>query len=398
MSASERTTVLHVRIVSGTGGGPEKTILNSPRHLEGTPYRALAAYLHAPGDVGIEVLRARAAERSCPFFAFEDALPVDPRTLQALAELCRRENVRIWHGHDYKSNLYGLLLARLVDVKLATTVHGWVKHTEKTPLYFAIDRWCLRRYEAVVAVSRDLYDECARLGVPRERLTQIDNAIDTTEFRRTRPARESALRTDSQAEAPPREASPGESSAGRAQRERLVIGAVGRLSPEKGFTFLIEAVERLVARGRDVELWIAGEGEDQAELAARMQRSPARERLRLLGFQKDTIALFEAFDVFALSSLREGLPNVVLEAMAMGVPLVATRCGGMEAFGRDGLDMLLVDKGSVEALERGLERLIADAGLRAHLASAARARIERELSFTRRMQRMIAVYDELLSR
>jgi glycosyltransferase involved in cell wall biosynthesis len=383
MSERERTTVLHVRIVSGTGGGPEKTILNSPRHLEGTPYRALAAYLHAPGDAGIEVLRARAAERRCPFFAFEDALPVDPRTLQALAELCRRENVRIWHGHDYKSNLYGLLLARLVDVELATTVHGWVKHSEKTPLYFAIDRWCLRRYAAVVAVSRDLFEECARLGVPPERLTQIDNAIDTAEFRRARPARESPLRS---------------SRPGGARSDRLVIGAVGRLSPEKGFTFLIEAVERLVARGRDVELWIAGEGEDQAELAARMQRSPARDRLRLLGFQSDTIALFEAFDVFALASLREGLPNVVLEAMAMEVPLVATRCGGMEAFGRDGQDMLLVDKGSAEALERGLERMISDAGLRAQLASAARARIERDLSFTRRMQRMIAVYDELLAR
>lgn len=378
MSERERTTVLHVRIVSGTGGGPEKTILNSPRHLEGSPYRALAAYLHAPGDAGIEILRARAAERRCPFFAIEDALPVDPRTLQALAELCRRENVRIWHGHDYKSNLYGLLLARLVDVKLATTVHGWVKHTEKTPLYFAIDRWCLRRYESVVAVSRDLFDECARIGVPRERLTQIDNAIDTTEFRRARPARESPLRAQS--------------------RERLVIGAVGRLSPEKGFALLIEAVERLIARGRDIELWIAGEGEEQAELTARMQRSPAKDRLRLLGFQKDTLALFEAFDVFALSSLREGLPNVVLEAMAMEVPLVATRCGGMEAFGRDGEDMLLVDKGSVEALERGLERVLGDAALRAKLASNARARIERELSFTRRMQRMISVYDELMSR
>ena len=69
MSADAKTTVLHVRIVTGTGGGPEKTILSSPRHLEGTRYRALAAYLHAPGDAGIEVLARRAAERRCPFFA-----------------------------------------------------------------------------------------------------------------------------------------------------------------------------------------------------------------------------------------------------------------------------------------------------------------------------------------
>ena len=98
---------------------------------------------------------------------------------------------------------------------------------------------------------------------------------------------------------------------------------------------------------------------------------------------------------FALSSLREGLPNVVLEAMAMEVPIVATRSGGMSAFARDGLDMLLVNAGSGEALEQGLERLARDADLRTRLARAARERAEHELSFARRMQTMVAIYDGL---
>lgn len=375
MTSHEPITVLHVRIVTGTGGGPEKTILNSPRHLEGTRYRALAAYLHAPGDAGIEILRARAAERRCPFVSIADAGKIDFGALAELAALCRRENVRIWHGHDYKSNLYGLLLAKLADVRLVTTMHGWVKHTDKTPLYFAIDRQCLRRYERVVAVSRDLFDAGLALGIAREGLVQIDNAIDTHEFVRTRAASTAALREKNGA--------------------RLVIGAVGRLSAEKGFDLLIEAVERVRERGLDVELWIAGEGEEEERLRARMRTSRHAASLRLLGFQADTLRLFEAFDVFALSSLREGLPNVVLEAMAMEVPLVATRCGGMQAFGRDGEDMLLVDAGSVAALEGGLVRLASDADLRARLAMNARARVERELSFVRRMQKMVALYDEL---
>jgi glycosyltransferase involved in cell wall biosynthesis len=368
-------TVLHARIVTGTGGGPEKTILESPRHLAGTRYRALAAYLHAPGDPGIGVLRARATERACPFIAIPDSLPIDPRTLKKLAELCRRENVRIWHAHDYKSNLYGLLLAKRLGLRLVTTVHGWVKHTARTPLYFAVDRWCLRRYEQVVAVSSDLVAACAAAGVDPERVTQVDNAIDAEAFRRNGPASGSPMRTTS--------------------RDRLVIGAVGRLSEEKGFPLLIEAVERLGARGLDLELWIAGEGEEQARLGERMRASPCAARLRLLGWQPDARALFEALDVFALSSIREGLPNVVLEAMAMEVPVVATRCGGLDAFGRDGEDMLLVDAGSAEALERGLERLVRDPDLRARLARAARARIERELTFAARMRKIVAVYDQL---
>ena len=62
-----------------------------------------------------------------------------------LLDICRRERVTIWHGHDYKSNLLGLLLRRFWPMRLVTTVHGWVHHTARTPLYYAIDRWCLPR-------------------------------------------------------------------------------------------------------------------------------------------------------------------------------------------------------------------------------------------------------------
>ncbi|MCB9915702.1 MAG: glycosyltransferase [Planctomycetes bacterium] len=366
--AREPRTVLHVRIVSGTGGGPEKTILNSPRHLAGTGYRGLAAYLHPPGDPGFEVIAARAAEKQCPLVALPEAWPIDPRVLWKLARLCRRERVAIWHGHDYKSNLYGVLLRPFLGFRLVTTVHGWVKHTSRTPLYYAIDRWTLPRHRAVIAVSRDLEERCLAAGVPRERLHLVHNAIDTEEFKRRAP---------------------------HPAGGRLRLGAVGRLSEEKGFLLLVEAVERLVAKGFDVELAIAGEGDQEAALAARVAASPCRERLRLLGFQRDTVALFEGFDVFCLSSLREGLPNVVLEAMAMEVPVVATRSGGMEHFARHGEDAWLVDPGSTDELERGLEALCGDAALRARLARTARARIEREVSFTARMRAVTAIYDSL---
>ena len=105
--------------------------------------------------------------------------------------------------------------------------------------------------------------------------------------------------------------------------------------------------------------------------------------------------MFECFDLFCSSSLREGLPNVVLEAMAMEVPVLATRCGGIEAFGRDGTDMLTVPAGSADALAGGLRRLAKDAGLRERLAKAARARIGAEFSFRRRMERMAEVYELL---
>lgn len=367
---TERAGVLHVRIVTGAGGGPEKTILRSPRFLEGTRYRALVAYLHPPHDPGFRVLEERAAAQRCPLVSIPESLPIDPRVLAKLARLCREHDVRIWHGHDYKSNLYGVLLRRAAKVKLVTTVHGWVKHTSRTPLYYAIDRWTLKRHDHVVAVSADLFERCREIGVEASRLTLIENAIDTDEYRREKP----------------RGAGGG----------RLRVGAVGRLSDEKGFDLLIRAVDRLIGEGFDLELEIAGEGDQRDALLAAIRAARAPERMRLAGYVEDARALFERMDLFCLSSLREGLPNVVLEAMAMEVPVLATRSGGMEAFARDGEDALLCAPGSVDALADGLRRLATDAALRERLARNARARVVETHGFRRRMERMVAVYDAVL--
>src|SRR5205807_1065984 len=100
--------VLDARVVTEEGGGPDKTILNSPRFLQ--RYRNLCAYMHPPGDPGFNHLRQRAAAWNAPLLSIPDRGPLDFRVLTDLLNLCRRERVRIWHGHDYKSNAIGLLL------------------------------------------------------------------------------------------------------------------------------------------------------------------------------------------------------------------------------------------------------------------------------------------------
>src|SRR5262245_36985110 len=127
--------VLDARVVTGTGGGPDKTILNSPRFLAPLGYRMLCAYLHPPGDPGFDVLRKRADQLRAPLVEIADRGLFDARVVVELLRLCRRERVAIYHGHDYKSNLLGLVLNRFLPMRLVTTVHGWVVHTARTPLY-----------------------------------------------------------------------------------------------------------------------------------------------------------------------------------------------------------------------------------------------------------------------
>ena len=120
------SVVLDVRVVTGTGGGPDKTILNAPRFLAASGYHNICAYMHPPNDPGFERLRERANALEAPLVSIPDRGPFDLKVATELLALCRRERVAIWHGHDYKSNLLGLLLRPFWPMRLVSTVHGWV--------------------------------------------------------------------------------------------------------------------------------------------------------------------------------------------------------------------------------------------------------------------------------
>jgi glycosyltransferase involved in cell wall biosynthesis len=145
----------------------------------------------------------------------------------------------------------------------------------------------------------------------------------------------------------------------------------------------------------DLELLIVGEGDQQAPLQNLIETLGAGERIRLLGYRSDARELYEAMDVFALSSLREGLPNVLLEAMALETPVVATRIAGVPRLIRDGDNGLLVEPGDEDSLTRGLTRLLEDPGLRARFSRAGRRTVETGYSFEVRMQKVRALYDGL---
>jgi glycosyltransferase involved in cell wall biosynthesis len=371
--------VLDTRVVRGSGGGPDKTILNSPRFLAVAGYRNVCAYMHPPGDPGFEQLRRKAQAWRAPLLSVPDRGPLDWRVVSEMLAVCRREKVAIWHGHDYKSNALGLLLRPLWPMKLVTTVHGWVHQTRRTPLYYAVDRLCLPLYQRVLCVSEDLRDRCLRAGVPAKRCVLVENAIDTAEF---------ARRLDPEAAKRRAGFAPG----------RFLIGSVGRLSPEKGFDVLIRAVDRLLKDGLDVELVVVGEGDHGPALQQLIAELGRGERVRLAGYRADLRELYECMDAFALSSYREGLPNVLLEALAMETPVVATRIAGIPRLVQDGQSGLLVVPGSVEELARALARLVADGGLRERLRRQGRSTVEARYSFEARMRKVREIYDSLLDR
>src|SRR5262249_34847838 len=149
---------------------------------------------------------------------------------------------------------------------------------------------------------------------------------------------------------------------------------------------------RLLPEGFDFEVWIIGTGDRRTALEKLVGELGLADRVRLLGYRSDTIDLYHAMDVFVLSSLREGLPNVVLEAMALEVPVLVTRIAGVPRLVRENVEGLLVEPGNEDEMTSGLRRMLTDAELRARLAAAARRTIEERYSFRVRMEKMRAVY------
>lgn len=372
------TVVLDARVIKGSGGGPDKTIINSPSFLKPRGYRMLCAYMHAPEDSGFTRLREKAAQKGTDLISVPDRGPIDLKVLGHLLNICRQEKVTIWHGHDYKSNLLGLLLYPKWPMRLVTTVHGWVEKTRRTPLYYWIDRCTLRFYEKVICVSDDLYQTCRQYGVPRSRCLLLENGIDVTDFQRRQSVEQAKVALGIPA-------------------DQLLVGAVGRLSAEKGFDLLIQGINLLIKQGMRLNLMIFGEGNEKVNLQKLIDESGQSDHIKLMGFRTDLRPCYEAMDLFVLSSLREGLPNVVLEAMAMDVPVLSTKVAGIPRLIQHDVNGYLIDPGSIEALKTGLVTLLKDDSLRTRYQHAARLTVETRFSFAKRMEKLCSLYDEMMA-
>lgn len=186
----------------------------------------------------------------------------------------------------------------------------------------------------------------------------------------------------------------------RAHPDPFVILCVGRLTPAKGQHILLQAVERLARDGRHVELRLVGDGPDRPSLEQEVRERGLSERVLFTGaVDQDRIReLYADADVFALASFAEGIPVVLMEAMAMTIPCVTTFITGIPELIRDGVDGLLVAPSDDEGLAQAIARLMDDAELRRRLGTAGRQRVLEKYDLDRNTERLAAVFQRRLNK
>lgn len=220
-----------------------------------------------------------------------------------VAAVFREWRPDVMHSHGYRTDVLHGPVARAHGVPTVATVHGWASDTVKMKLYEWAQRRALRSFDRTIAVSAPIASKLVRSGVPADRIVLLRNAYAP----RTAPLPRVAARARL-----------------GVHDDRLLVGWVGRVSIEKGPDLLVDAMARL---GGPAEAVVIGDGpmRSSCEGAARERGA----RVRFVGSIPEAATVLPAFDLLALTSRTEGTPMVLLEAMAAGVPIVATSVGGV---------------------------------------------------------------------
>jgi glycosyltransferase involved in cell wall biosynthesis len=273
--------------------------------------------------------------------------------------------------HGYKANLLGRKAAQRLNIPAIGVSRGWTGENLKVRFYESVDRYFLRRMDRVVCVSASQAVKVRQAGVAAEKMTIIRNAIDAGRFARPDQAYRSKLE--------------GFFTARNGTRSvpTTIVGAAGRLSPEKGFSVLIEAARLIVRSQNDgtVGFILFGDGPLRRDLRRQIDAAGLGESFVLPGFRDDLDGFLPFFDILVVPSFTEGLPNVILEALASGVPVIGTDVGGTPELLENETNGLLVSPGDSRALARCLANLLSSTTRRLAMSEQGRQRVLRHFTF-----------------
>jgi glycosyltransferase involved in cell wall biosynthesis len=369
--------VLHLRDTYEIGG-PGKTILETHRAIDRNRFRMHLGVFVRDGESGDSPFTTEARRLDMPVHFVRGRHSYDPRMIGRVNDLVRNLQIDIVHAHEVKSDVIAYLAARLRPVPIVTTLHGWIGNGLKQRGLIALDKRVARGFDRVIAVSRKIERQLIDAGVPADKIRMLHNAIVVERYRRT--GRRGVLAEVIGRPVP----SP-------------VIASIGRLSIEKGHADLINAIDLVKRRGRDVSLVLIGDGPERPKLIQQINALGLQGTVHLPGYMQEPQRFLEEVDLMVLPSHTEGLPNAALEALLMEVPVLATRVGGTPEVITDGETGRLVPSHSPEALAGGILDFIADSEAWMRMARRGKDMVAANFDFLARTRKLQVIYEELMA-
>jgi glycosyltransferase involved in cell wall biosynthesis len=379
-AADRPLRVLALRSIDGRGGGADVLLLRTASRLNGERVRMTVCGIYRSGDEDYDLDR-RAADLGIDYHGIAQTSLLARGVLPAIRRLVHQCRPDLVDAQDYKAAWFAARLARLEGILPIATLHGWSgHHWRERLLYYPAEKLLVRSFPLAIAVSAEIAGTLRRWGCAPDRVEVLPNGVDPQELRRT-PG--TAARVRRHLGIPPGD---------------IVLGAVGRLEREKRFDLLLQSMARLLPRRRELRLLLVGEGSLRPRLQEQARRLGIDHRCRFLGHRRDVAELYQACDVLVQSSDHEGTPTVLLEAMALKVPVVATDVGGTGQLIEHGRHGLLVPRRDARALAAAVEHTLSGWESTVRRVAAARRRIEDELSLDARTRRLEFLYAQVARR
>lgn len=331
----------------------------------------IATFARNGSNLFIDTVR----QKNIPLEIIVEKSPNDPAARRALLETIRRVSPVVLQTHAVKSHFLVRRIGAHGEFPWVAFHHGYTWPDLKARLYNQLDRWSLRAPRRVLTVSQPFRTELIARGVPPDRIEVIHNAIA--------PGWGAAERE------PGRQADTRRAFGIPADRKIVLI--VGRLSREKDHLTLLEATKRTRAT-QPLHLVIVGEGPERGRIEERIRQLGLQNEVTLTGQQKSAAPFYGVADLAVLSSLSEGSPNALLEALVSGVPVVATNVGGIPEIVRDGETAFLVPPGDIDAMTSSMLRVLGDEALASAFTERGRILIAERHSPEARVRRLCEIY------
>jgi len=299
----------------------------------------------------------------------------DRAASRQIRDIIRSEQIQLVHSHGYKSNLYGYMASRGMEVPRVATCHLWTRQTAAIRIYEFIDAMLLRRFDAVVAVSGVIAQDLRGMGISEGKISTIDNGIDLAPFASAQPALAQEI----------------------AKGDRLLIGTAGRMVAQKGMDYFLRAAREVLNEAPQTMFAIVGDGPDRQKLEGLAQELKISEQVIFTGSRTDMPQVYASFDVFVLASIDEGMPMAILEALASSRAVVATQVGAVPKLIVAGQTGMLVPATDVRALADAILVLVRNPDLRARLGRGGSALVQKQFSSRVMSEQYLRLYEGLLS-